>query len=99
MVRHCLRYRNSRFPANEFAPRFSLITLRPPMDTDATGKFLEAILRLARVNDSEPGCKPNPEKAFQYYKQAAELGSPYAQYCVATCYADGFGVPKDGVEA
>jgi TPR repeat protein len=26
----------------------------------------------------------NPQKAFHYYKQAAELGSPYAQYCIGT---------------
>jgi len=97
MVRHCLPYRNSRFPANEFAPRFSLITLRPPMDIDATGKFVEAILQLARINDGEPGLNPNPREAFRWYKIAANLRSPYAQYCVATCYADGFGVAKDDV--
>jgi TPR repeat protein len=60
---------------------------------------VEKLLHLARINDYEPGSKPNPEKAFQYYKEAAELGSPYAQYCVAACYANGFGVLKDDVEA
>ena len=39
------------------------------------------------------------KKRFVGYKIAANLRSPYAQYCVATCYADGFGVPKDDVEA
>ena len=66
-----------------------------PMSNDD----VDTLLELARVNDSEPGCKPNPEEAFQYYKQAAELGSPYAQYCVGTCYAQGFGVRRDDLEA
>ena len=39
------------------------------------------------------------KKRFVGYKIAANLRSPYAQYCVATCYADGFGVAKDDVEA
>jgi len=66
-----------------------------PMSNDD----LDTLLELARINDCEPACKPNPEKAFQYYKQAAELGSPYAQYCVGTCYAQGYGVLKDDEEA
>ena len=37
------------------------------------------------------------KKRFVGYKIAANLRSPYAQYCVATCYADGFGVAKDDV--
>jgi uncharacterized protein len=69
------------------------------METDATGKFVEAILRLARINDCEPGCHRNPKEAFRWYKTAANLRSPYAQYCVASCYAGGFGVAKDDVEA
>src|SRR5438552_6544068 len=69
------------------------------METDAAGKFVEAILRLARINDCEPGCHRNPKEAFRWYKTAANLRSPYAQYCVATCYANGFGVLKDDVEA
>jgi TPR repeat protein len=69
------------------------------MDIDATGKFVEALLQLARFNDGARGRKPDPEKAFYWYRRAAELRSPYAQYCVATCYADGFGVPKDDAEA
>ena len=60
---------------------------------------LDTLLELAHINDCEPACKPNPEKAFHYYKQAAELGSPYAQYCVGTCYADEHGVLKDDEEA
>jgi TPR repeat protein len=57
----------------------------------ATNDEVDTLLELARISDYEPGCISNPEKAFQYCKQAAELGSPYAQYCVAACYADGFG--------
>src|SRR5882724_8442267 len=49
-----------------------------PMDIDATGKFVEAILRLARINDYEPGCHRNPEEAFRWYKIAANLRNPYA---------------------
>ena len=69
------------------------------MDAAAKNDEVDTLLELARINDYESGCKPNPEKALRYYKQAAELGSPYARYCLATCYADGFGVPKDDVEA
>src|SRR5437762_12904768 len=69
------------------------------MNAATTNDEVDTLLELARINDYEPGCKQNPEKAFQYYKQAAELGSPYAQYCVGTCYAQGYGVLKDDVEA
>lgn len=69
------------------------------MDMALKSKYIEAILHLARINDYEPGFNPNPQKAFYWYKTAAELGSPYAQYCVGTCYADGHSVLKDDVEA
>jgi TPR repeat protein len=69
------------------------------MDAAATNDEVDTLLELARVNDCAPSCKPNPEKAFYYYKQAAELGSPFAQYCVATRYSNGFGVLEDDDEA
>ena len=60
---------------------------------------VEAILRLARINGGESDHEPNYEEEFRLYVKAAELGSPYAQYCVGLGYMDGRGVLKDEVEA
>jgi TPR repeat protein len=65
-----------------------------PKDTRAA-----ALLRRARSYDFESDGSPDYEKAFKWYKKAAALGIPYAQYCVGHCYAKGEGVPKDDVAA
>ncbi|MHB1948018.1 MAG: tetratricopeptide repeat protein [Gammaproteobacteria bacterium] len=38
---------------------------------------------------------PNPEKAVEYYKKAAEYGLPRAKLKLAECLQDGIGVKKD----
>ena len=38
----------------------------------------------------------NWEKAFSYYKRAAEKNHPWAQYRIAFCYRWGNGVEKNG---
>jgi TPR repeat protein len=60
---------------------------------------LDAIFALARIFDYDSEFAPNYEEAFAYYKRAADLRSPYAQYCVGHCYALGHGVKKDEAEA
>lgn len=35
------------------------------------------------------------EEAFKHYSEASDLGSPVAQYNLATCYRYGFGIGKD----
>jgi hypothetical protein len=67
--------------------------------TKAADSEIEEMLRLARINDGGTGFAPNYEEAFRWYSKAAELGSPYAQYCVGTCFLEGQGVPKDAAEA
>lgn len=38
-------------------------------------------------------------KAFQSYKQASEMGSPYAQFCLGSMYYNGKGVTQDYQDA
>ncbi len=45
------------------------------------------------------GAPQNDEKAFQYFKQGAEEGDPFAQNEVAYLYAAGKGTTRDQVKA
>lgn len=65
----------------------------------AENNYFDAILKLATIHDYEPGGTFDLNEAFRWYKKAAELSSPYAQYCVGHCYARGHGVAQNDVEA
>ncbi len=43
--------------------------------------------------------KNNPEKAVEYYTKAAVLGNPKAQYNLALCYENDYGVKQDQKKA
>ena len=49
------------------------------------------------------GCSDSPEekliKEFYGYKTKANKGDPVAQYNLGVCYANGYGVANDKVEA
>lgn len=49
--------------------------------------------------DNGLGVGKAPEKAFQWYRKAAEQGDNQAQYTVATRYMHGLGVQKDFKQA
>ena len=61
----------------------------------AADDYIYAIIALARIRDEQ---RDYPE-AFRFYAKAADLGSPYAQYCVGTCLMAGQGVAKNATEA
>jgi TPR repeat protein len=65
----------------------------------AKHNYLDAIVKLARINDYEGDFAPNYEEAYKFYKKAAKMGSRYAQYCLGLYYANGHAVEKDEVEA
>lgn len=64
--------------------------------TDKGESEAENILgKLGKVYLNGDGVKPDLEKAFGYYKTAADGGYVEAFYYVGTCYYYGNGVPED----
>ena len=54
---------------------------------------------LSHMCASGEGMPRNPDKAFDYARQAVAAGLPHAQSNLAIMYADGIGVPKDMMKA
>lgn len=54
---------------------------------------------LGRIHDIGEGVAQDYEKAVEYYRRSAQLGSPYAQGSLAVLYAYGKGVPRDFVKS
>jgi TPR repeat protein len=45
------------------------------------------------------GCDPDPAKAVEFFRMAAEQGMPEAQMALAEIYRTGRGVPRDEAAA
>ena len=55
--------------------------------------------KTALNHDRGEGTFRNPQAAFEWFKNAAEMGHPDAQYDLAVCYANGEGTAADPSEA
>jgi TPR repeat protein len=52
-----------------------------------------------RMNEHGTGKRRNADKAFQWYRAAAELGSAKGQNALGHCYYRGIGTPQDAFQA
>ena len=66
---------------------------------DASAGSTDAMLGLALLADAGFLGEPDPEAAFGWYLQAAELGEPEAQFNVALGYDTGLGRDRDPAQA
>ncbi len=60
--------------------------------------YVEGMFKVAQINDGEYRLykmKQDPDKAFYWYKQAAECGYYLAKQRLAYCYRMGYGVVRD----
>lgn len=56
---------------------------------------MHALNRLGLLYDNGEGIPENPEKAYEYYRKAADKGLAAAEFNVAYCLESGRGVPQD----
>jgi TPR repeat protein len=54
-----------------------------------------ALLKLGQLHDRGLGCIKEPMLAFEFYKKAASMGLPDAQYWTGWDYMHGHGVPQN----
>ena len=81
------------------------------LEQNYSKKSLEELLPLAEQSDAEAqynlgvryengrGVRKNQQKAFWWWRVAAEHGHPQAQYNLGLMYSNGEGVPEDYQEA
>lgn len=67
--------------------------------TNASKGDTQSMINLAELYKEGDAVELDKEAAAQWYRKAAELGSAYAQQCLAFCYQNGIGVDEDKEEA
>ncbi|WP_077927200.1 tetratricopeptide repeat protein [Wohlfahrtiimonas populi] len=83
-------YIESQNPQNLSKARYWLEKMLQTQNND-----VQVLFHLGNLLSEELYAEYNPEDAFYYYKEAADLGHPAAQHNVAVNFIEGFGVEEN----
>ncbi|MCM1078744.1 MAG: sel1 repeat family protein [Bacteroidales bacterium] len=90
--------RDNKLPLHKIEGSEKVKWYRKAIDTDGY-VAPEALLGLGNCYASGHGVEQDWEKAAEFYREAADMCDPQAQYLLAGCYAEGNGVGQDMAEA